>query len=210
MRHFGRCRLESMKFAAIGLVLVTAACASAPPMKTAEIVDRIGSREDQAVYPRIAIQSVNGDNAEIVSGAIAQALSDQGALADEEHAADYRLSVRIVRVDEEIAKHDVQVEMDAAFELLSASPDGTPWRRRFQEIAIRTIPGGRQSGQIALDNAARAATQMAAIVAAGPFGLAAVVPPNAKVPPEYRAMRDAKQDAIAGLIRQFLGAMPAK
>jgi hypothetical protein len=180
-----------------------AACASAPPMQPTEIAARVGDPEDQARYPAIVLDQVTGFEAEVFAAALRQAMADHGIGAGDETKAARRLSIEVTRLDEDVAETEVRVEMDAAF-AFSPSDDHPAARTVFRELAIRTIPGGREADEIFLNNAARAATQIAAAVASAGVAVPSIVTPHVRVPSEYRALRAAKQDAIAGIIRQFL------
>lgn len=178
------------------------ACASAPPMQSAEIVARVGEPAEPVAYPAIVLDGVTGPEADVFAEALNKAMTEHGIVPSESAR---RLLVTVTRVEDDISDTEVRVEMDATFTL--APPDGTSAEPAiYRELAIRTIPGGREAGEIALNNAARAATQVAAAV--GSIGAGVVVPsivtPKVRVPSEYRAVRAAKQDAIAGIIRQFL------
>lgn len=178
------------------------ACASAPPMDSSEIVARVGEPEDQVRYPAIVLVEVHGSEADVFSAALEQAMRDHGVAAADAGEEAHRLTVEVTRLDEKISATEVRVEIDATF-VLSRPGAAAAERTVYRELAIRTIPGGRQANEIALNNAARAATQIAAAVASAGVAVPSFVAPHIRVPAEYRALRMAKQDAVAGLITQF-------
>lgn len=182
-----------------------AACASAPPMKSSEIVARVGEPAAQVHYPAVVLDGVTGPDADVFTEALRQAMTGHGIAAT---APARHLTVDITRLDHTIDDTEVRVDMAATF-ALSPSDGGAPASTVYRELAIRTIPGGRQAGEIFLNNAARAATQVAAAVGSLGAGVAvpSIVTPKVRVPSEYRALRAAKQDAIASIIRQFLDSL---
>jgi hypothetical protein len=181
------------------------ACASAPPMQSAEIVAQVGEPAEPVAYPAIVLDGVTGPEADVFAEALNKAMTEHGIVPS---TSARRLSVTVTRVEDDISDTEARVEMDATFTL--APPDGSSVEPVvYRELAIRTIPGGREAGEIALNNAARAATQVAAAVGSIGAGVAvpSIVTPKVRVPSEYRAVRAAKQDAIAGIIRQFLATL---